>query len=315
MKFILAPEQRLFADTLDKLLSEADTPAVIRSWAAGDPGPGLALWRSLAETGVFALVVPEEYDGAGLLPVELMVAMEAMGRHAVPGPLVETLAAAVLLAADPEAGSWLPALSNGTVVATFCCSGLALDADIADVIPGVDSEGAYVGEVSGDVRSSLDPARRLFPVAPVRRLSADPGDALDLGVLACAAQSLGAARRLLWFTVDYAKVRHQFGKPIGQFQAIKHHLADVLVKLEFAAPLVYGAALSHGSPEFARDVSAAKIATAEAVYSAAKIALQVHGAIAYTAEFDPSLWIRKARALYSAWGTPAEHRSRIAAGL
>ncbi|WP_262401588.1 acyl-CoA dehydrogenase family protein [Actinomadura sp. CNU-125] len=131
----------------------------------------------------------------------------------------------------------------------------------------------------------------------------------------CAAQQLGVGRALLEVTVEYAKTRQQFGRPIGEYQAVKHHLAGAMVELEFARPLLYGAALAYGTPEFGRDVAAAKVAASDACYGAAKIALQVHGAIGYTDEYDPSLWIRKARALHSAWGTPAEHRARVAAAL
>src|SRR5205823_2371971 len=128
----------------------------------------------------------------------------------------------------------------------------------------------------GAVLRSLDPARRLFPVAARERLAAGPAvpraaaAAYDLGVLACSAQLLGLGRALLDTTVEYARTRRQFGRPIGEFQAVKHHLADALTGLEFARPLVYGAALSFGSPDFSRDVSAAKVATSDAAYAAAR---------------------------------------------
>ncbi|HEY9353344.1 MAG TPA: acyl-CoA dehydrogenase family protein, partial [Nocardioides sp.] len=134
---------------------------------------------------------------------------------------------------------------------------------------------------------------------------------LDLGTLACSAQLLGAGRRMLQDTVAYAQQRHQFGKPIGGQQAVKHLLADVRVALDFAAPLVHNASLTLAP----RDVSAGKVAAGDAAYLAARTALQVHGAIGYTREFDLSLWILKVRALVGAWGTPAEHRARILESL
>jgi alkylation response protein AidB-like acyl-CoA dehydrogenase len=103
----------------------------------------------------------------------------------------------------------------------------------------------------------------------------------------------------------------QFGAPIGRFQAVKHQLADVAIGLEFSRPLLYGAAVT-GTP---RDVSAAKVACGDAAYRAARTALQVHGAIGYTEEYPLSLWLTKVRALVSAWGTPADHRARVAASL
>ncbi|NEB13475.1 acyl-CoA dehydrogenase family protein, partial [Streptomyces coelicoflavus] len=97
MRFLLDAEQREFARSLDGLLASSDTPAAVRSWAAGDHAPGRALWARLSEAGVFALAVPERHDGLGPLPLDLAVAFTELGRHAVPGPLVETVAAAALL--------------------------------------------------------------------------------------------------------------------------------------------------------------------------------------------------------------------------
>ena len=302
MKFVLSAEQRMFGETLRKLLAEAGTPKVVRAWAAGDAAPGRALWSSVAEAGAFAVAVPESHGGAGLLPVELAVAAQELGRAAAPGPYVETLAAAELLD-DP---AWLSRIAEGDAIVSMAVPH-ALDADVADLVVGADGTEVRAGERL----ASLDPARRLF--------RAEGGGAsagfTGFGALLCAAQQVGIGLALLEVSVEYAKMRQQFGRPIGEYQAIKHHLSSAMVELEFARPLVYGAALSYGTPDFARDVSAAKAAASEASYGAAKTALQVHGAIGYTDEYDPSLWIRKARALYSAWGSPSEHRARVMAAL
>ena len=119
------------------------------------------------------------------------------------------------------------------------------------------------------------------------------------------AELLGAGERLLADSVDYAKQRAQYGRLIGSYQAIKHQLAEVRIALDFARPLVYGAALGE------TPVSAAKLAASEAAYLAARVGLQVHGAIGYTAECDLGLWILRVRALVSAWGTPSYHRARL----
>jgi alkylation response protein AidB-like acyl-CoA dehydrogenase len=128
-------------------------------------------------------------------------------------------------------------------------------------------------------------------------------------VLACAAQLLGAGERVLADSVTYVKQRKQFGREIGSYQAIKHQLADVRIALDFARPLVLGAALGEVP------VSAAKVYAADAAYLAARTGLQVHGAIGYTAEFDLSLWLNRIRALVTAWGTPAYHRGRVLESL
>lgn len=300
MKFVLSAEQRMFGETLRKLLGGPGTAAAARAWAAGDAGPGRALWSAVAGAGAFAVAVPEEAGGAGLLPVELAVAAEELGRAAAPGPYVETLAAAELLGESP----WLPRIAEGEAVVTLAVPH-ALDADVADLVLTVDG---VERRATGEAVASLDPARRLFRVA-------EGAGRTDFGVLLCAAQQVGLGRALLEVSVEYARTRQQFGRPIGEYQAIKHQLASAMVELEFARPLVYGAALAYGTPDFARDASAAKVAASEASYGMAKTALQVHGAIGYTDEYDPSLWIRKARALYSAWGTVAEHRARVLAAL
>ncbi|QFG24581.1 acyl-CoA dehydrogenase family protein [Actinomadura sp. WMMB 499] len=305
MKFVLSQEQRMFAGTLRRLLAEAGTAKIVRAWAAGDHAPGRGLWSALAEAGLFAVAVPEEHGGAGFLPVELVAAMEEVGRAAAPGPYVETLAAAELLG---RAGDtvWLPRIAAGDALVSIGVPH-ALDADAADLVL---APGGTERASSGGPLTSLDPARRLFRVE-----AGDEHGTPEFGVLMCAAQQLGLGRALLDVTVEYARTRQQFGRPIGEYQAVKHHLAGAMVELEFARPLLYGAALAYGTPEFGRDVAAAKVAASDASYGAAKIALQVHGAIGYTDEYDPSLWIRKARALHSAWGTPAEHRARVAASL
>jgi alkylation response protein AidB-like acyl-CoA dehydrogenase len=137
--------------------------------------------------------------------------------------------------------------------------------------------------------------------------------AYEFGVLATAAQLVGAGQALRDASVEYAKQRAQFGKVIGTYQAIKHKLAEVHIAVELARPLVYGAALSLAdrSPDTARDVSAAKVAASDAALLAARSALQTHGAIGFTSEHDLSLWLLRVQALRSAWGDPTLHRRRL----
>ncbi|MFW5417629.1 acyl-CoA/acyl-ACP dehydrogenase [Nocardiopsis sp. CNT-189] len=318
MRFTLDSEQRLFAETVRGLLSGADACGAARAWGRGDRAPGRALWRALADAGVFALAVPEEHGGAGVRPVELVAALIEVGRHGVPGPVVETLAAARVLG-DPEA---LAGIADGSLSATLALPPVvpyALDADAADLVLAVHGGALHRAGPDGGPRRSLDPARRLFswsPAGEVPCAAASPAAAAaEFGALACAAQALGAGRRLLDATAEHVRTREQFGRPIGAFQAVQHRLADTLIELEFAGSLVYGAAVAHGGPDAARDASAAKAAASEAAYRAARTALQLHGAIGYTDEFDLSLWIRKARALHTAWGSPAHHRGRVMAAL
>jgi alkylation response protein AidB-like acyl-CoA dehydrogenase len=344
-----------FAAALHDMLADADVPAAARRWADGDLAPGLALWRRLGDLGVTALAVPEKWGGLGASPLDLAAVCEELGHHAVPGPVAESLAAVpALLAglADPGAprgacgerglhdgrgacGEWLAALAAGDLIATLAMPPrlpFAADADAAGLVLLAQDGVVYRGH-PGARHQSADPARSLSEVRGGEVLARDPGPgrALDFGALACSAQLLGAGRALLEASVRHVRTRVQFGRPVGAFQAVKHKLADVAIGLEFARPLLDAAALALAGTELAgtelagtelaaagsaaRDVSAAKVACADAAYRAARAALQVHGAIGYTAELDLSLWLAKVRALVPAWGSQAEHRARVVAGL
>lgn len=315
MRFVRSEEQRRLAASVHELLAAADTPVAIRAWGRGEPEPGLELVRRLAKVGVTALAVPERFDGLGAGPVDLVVVFEELGRHAVPGPLVESVAAVPALLADVAgADRWLPGLAAGDLLATLALPPHvphALDADVAVAVFLVEGDTVHTGS-AGAPLSSVDATRRLFPVAATQRVG--PGDAaraFEVGVLCCAAQLLGLGRGLLEQATAYVRQRKQFGRAVGEFQAVKHQLAGVLVALEFARPLVHAAAVTG----LARDVSAARVAAADAAYRAARTALQVHGAVGYTLEYDLGLWLTKVRALRSAWGTQSWHRDRVLAAL
>ncbi|BBY45489.1 acyl-CoA dehydrogenase family protein [Mycolicibacterium celeriflavum] len=317
MNFELDEQQRDFAASIDAALGAADLPGAIRAWAAGDTAPGRKVWAQLTDLGVTALVVPEKYDGIEAHPVDLVVAAERLGRWCVPGPVVESIAVApVLLAVDERSA----ALAAGELIATVALPPhvpYAVDADTAGLILVADNNEVRDG-AAGAQHESVDPSRKLFEVsASGDAKKADVARAYEFGVLATAAQLVGAGQAMLDMSVEYAKQRTQFGKVIGTYQAIKHKLADVHIAVELARPLVYGAALSLAdhSPDTARDVSAAKAAAADAALLAARSALQTHGAIGFTQEHDLSLWLLRVQALRSAWGDPAVHRQRVLEAL
>jgi alkylation response protein AidB-like acyl-CoA dehydrogenase len=317
MKFSLDDQQRDFAASIDAAMSAADVPAAVRAWATGNSAPGRAVWRRLADLGVTALAVPEQSGGIGAHPVDLVVAVERLGRWCVPGPVVESLAVApILLTGDNRAA----ALADGELIATVAMPPAvprAVDADLADLV--LIAEGAGVTDATAGARhASVDPARRLFDVTPAGDVrAADVSRAYEFGALATAAQLLGAGQAMLDMSVEYAKQRSQFGRSIGSYQAIKHKLADVHIALELTRPLVFGAALALASesPDIARDVSAAKAAASDAALLSARSALQTHGAIGYTAEHDLSHLLLRVQALQSAWGDPISHRRRVLEAL
>ena len=317
MRFALDAEQREFAASIDAALGSADVPAAVRAWADGDTAPGRKVWERLADLGVTALAVAEEFDGLAAHPVDLMVACERLGRWCVPGPVTESIAVApVLLAADERSG----ALASGELIATVALPPLvpwAVDADSAGLVL-MAADDSITDAAAEEHLESVDPSRRLFTVAATGASQpADVARAFEFGALATAAQLVGAGQTMLDMTVEYAKQRSQFGRLIGSYQAIKHKLADAHIALELARPLLYGAALAlaEQSPDTARDVSAAKAAAADAALLSARASLQTHGAIGYTTEHDLSQWLLRVQALRSAWGDPTFHRHRVLEAL
>jgi Acyl-CoA dehydrogenase, C-terminal domain len=277
--------------------------------------------------------------------VDLVPLLEEAGRVALPEPLLETTALLapllVELGGPTPSHAWLEAIAAGRV--TGAVGHVArrpvpvAGADGADLLvlatggtgPGDDAEVHVVEASSVTVQSvpSLDPTRRLgfphwSPTAGTRVLSgADARAALRRNearaAVATAAELLGLTERMITMAADYARERRQFGQAIGSFQAVKHLLAGAQVRLEFARPVVYAAAwaLDGGEPTWWRAASAAKASASDAATEAARVSLQVHGAIGYTWECDLHLFLKRAWALAEAWGSAPDHRARILESL
>ncbi|GAA3216208.1 acyl-CoA dehydrogenase family protein [Nonomuraea helvata] len=311
MNFGFTDEQLALGATVRDVLRSHCPPAALRT----ERRPG---WERLAELGFFGLLLPPESDGLGLGLTDLLPALEEVGRACLPGPVVETAVAAPYLVGG------VPKLASGAVCVSVLPPGqvYAPDADLADLIVVAAADGLrLVARESARLtpRAGVDPCRPLFEVAfdESERLPGSAVPALRRATVATAAQLIGIARELLAVSVAYAKVRTQFGAPIGSFQAVRHQLADVAVAVDFAAPLVHRAALSvdRAVAGVDRDVSAAKAAAGEAAVLAARVALQVHGAIGYTEELDLRFWLARAWSLSAAYGTTAVHRERLRAAV
>ncbi|TMR11622.1 acyl-CoA dehydrogenase [Nonomuraea turkmeniaca] len=313
MNFAFTDEQLALAATVRDVLRAHCPPGALRS----ERRPG---WEQLAALGFFGLLLPPESDGLGLGLADVVPALEETGRACLPGPVVETAVAAASLVAG------VAKLASGAVCVSVLLPGqvYAPDADLADLIVVAGADGLrLVTKESARLtpRPGVDPCRPLFEVAfdpaGCERLGGPVEPALRRATVATAAQLIGVARELLAVSVAYARVRTQFGAAIGSFQAVKHQLADVAVAVEFAAPLVFRAALAvdGGIATVERDVSAAKAAAGEAATLAARVALQVHGAVGYTEELDLRFWLARAWSLSAAYGTTAAHRDRVRAAV
>ncbi len=333
MRFHFTEDQLLLRDTVRDFLDAECTPEGIRALWKTETGRSPEFWSSFAEVGVPGLLVPEEYDGMGMDEIDLVLLLEETGRAGLAEPVISTAAVGVPLLAglgSQELGErWLRGVAAGevTLAAGHLASPFVGDAHIADLLllPH-DGEIHAVPRENAELthQPANDPSERIFTVRwkPAGETRVARGEearklqaaALDRGALGCAAQQLGVAQRLVEMTVEYACQRKQFGKPIGSFQAIKHMLANVQVRLEYARPVVYRAAhsVARSSEQRGVDVSMAKSAASETAVAAAKVALQVHGALGYTWEQDLHIWMRRAWSLEAAWGTGAWHRARVA---
>ncbi|AZG45847.1 acyl-CoA dehydrogenase family protein [Gordonia insulae] len=321
MEFLLSDVHDDLASSVDALLTKADVPTRARAWIDGDRGPVTEVFAALADTGVNGLLIDESSGGSSAGATEMVVAMEQIGRHALPGPVVESIAVLpVLFRTADITGERLGALAEGTfgTCAIPPVSPLAPVADVAYLV----RDGALSVATIGDAQATVDPTRTLAELLPGDVLADGVAidDAVDIGTLATAAQLIGMGGAMLTLAADYAQARKQFGRAIGSFQAVKHHLADVAIAIEMARPLVHAAALGIDGlvPEdtdVRRDVAAAKVAAGDAAHLAARRALQVLGAIGYTTEHDLSLYLTKTRALLTSWGTPASLRQRVLESL
>jgi alkylation response protein AidB-like acyl-CoA dehydrogenase len=344
MHFAFTDQQIEFRDAVRQVLAKECTPDDLRV-AFETPAARTPRWSVLADLGVVGLSAPVARGGLGLGLVDLVPLLEEAGRVALPEPLLETTALTVPLLAEvegPDRGTvavWLESIAAGGLAGVvgppLSGSGPVAGADGGDlfVLPlagGPDGPEVHVLESAGITVTpvpSLDPTRRLGTiewdpspdtlVASGTAAASLIGRTTDRAAVATAAELLGLTQRMITLAADYARERHQFGKPIGSFQAVKHLLAGAQVKLEFARPVVYGAAwsLDEGDPAASRAASTAKAYASDAATEAARVSLQVHGAIGYTWECDLHLFLKRAWALAEAWGSAADHRSRVLASL
>ena len=322
---------------------------------AGDAPRGYdgAVWSAMAEQGWLAIELPEDEGGLGMGMVELAVLCEEIGRRLVAAPFLPTIVALGALCseearADAGTKDWREALGQGEAVGCVAAApgprGLTVSgsdgqvrlngrtppvayAPSADFAVVLAEGGVYGVDLRTDGRpaplSAMDRTRELgvltFDDTPARFLGGeDAADLLiDRAATLASAEMLGAADSVLALTVQYAKDRVQFGKPIGSFQAIKHMLADALVDLEGMRSTVYYAAwcVAADDPERSLAASMAKSWCSDASRRIMAAGLQVHGGIGFTWEHDMHLYVKRAQLDQVSFGDAPFHRDRIAALL
>lgn len=295
MDMLLTEDQLALAETVRDYLAGTHGPEVLRRLdAEGNRDP--AIWQGLVDMGLTGLLVPEAQGGLGMGLVDATLIAAECGRACLAEPLVDTAFVGV---------PWLLAQGKADQLADVAAGRVTL--------PLAHAINPWVADGEGAALKSVDPLRNLAASA---NDNADP-HLLNLGALMSAAQLIGLADAMLRLAVEYAKIRTQFGQPIGAFQAIKHQLATCAVAIEFAKPVVWQAAqaLQDGRASAAVHVSHAKVAATDAAMLTAETAIQVHGAMGYTYEVDLHFWMKRSWALSGAWGTRAFHLKRVDAAV
>jgi len=326
MSIAITEEHRSLAETASAFLAKRNviqaTRALLDAGAPAQSPP--AFWGELAELGWLGLHVPEEYGGSGYGLEELAVVVEEMGRVLAPGPFAPTvIASAVLVAAADEETKkkLLPGLVDGSVIGA-----IALEADVtaeggaasgsAPVVVGggmahllLLPAGDDVVVVEAGEQGSVQVPANLDPSRPAARVTLDRAPAtvlpgarrvlVDLARVVLSAEAVGVAARCTQMAAAYARERHQFGRPIGMFQAVKHHCADMAVATELATSAAWDAARAarSGGEQLTYAAAVAATLAAPAADLCANLNTQVHGGIAMTWEHDAHLYIRRATAL------------------
>jgi alkylation response protein AidB-like acyl-CoA dehydrogenase len=321
MYFGFDDDQLALRDAVAALLGRrAGLDTLQKAWA--DPGSGdvWSVWHDLAGMGVQGLMAPESVGGSDMDWVAAALVLAEAGRVALPLPLLETAAVGVPLlrsAGDPR--GILPALVEGSAVLTVSggdAPGIPVPASsradwfvIAGRLYGRDA-------VEIEAVDSVDRTRDTAWVRPVGE-GTFVGDADDFGALATAAVLIGLGRALVQMTVEYVRDRKQFGVPVGSFQAVKHHLANATLQVEFAAPTVWAAAWEASHPDamdagqLQRSISLAKAMASDAAEQAARTALQCHGAMGYTDDYHLHMWLKRVWCLAPSFGSARQHRVRL----
>jgi alkylation response protein AidB-like acyl-CoA dehydrogenase len=334
MTMAIETDCALDQETLDALregvagvLAEQCGSTEVHAFIDGKNTLDRALWKQAGSLGWLGFGVPEAYGGLGMGAQGLALLHGELGRHAAPGPFIATLSAAQTLVATADETvrtAWLPKLASGEISAavpanveatpltrsgagvsgTLRCLGAP---DAAIVLAPVGNAWAIVELAGADVTPApmWDRTREVIDVrlndAPQAALLADPattrGALMRAMALAIAADSAGGARSVTERTITYMKTREQFGQPIAGFQALKHRAADLATKLAVIDEMVAHAVLRAASGEPDADIWAV-LAKAEVTETAVFITtdcVQLHGGVGFTWDFDPHIFLKRAR--------------------
>ena len=331
MALALTQDHQSLAEVARSFAAKQDAKRITRQALDGKLDAIEPFWKQVRDLGWAGLHLPERFGGGGYGLEELAVLLSELGAAAAPGPLLPAVigsAALADIADDTLAAQLLPQLADGSKIAVVA---LAADVEHADgrasgvveavvgaawadyVLVRADDDVLVLDRADASVTTttpdSLDPALGVLRISladtPVRVIAGGARRVLTVARTLAAAEASGGASATLGMALDYAKVREQFGRIIGSFQAIKHHLADMLVESERATATAWDAARASSRSDEQSDLAAAVAASValRAYQRNAQLNIQIHGGIGFTWEHDAHLYLRRALTLNALLGS------------
>jgi alkylation response protein AidB-like acyl-CoA dehydrogenase len=328
MDFGYSEDQREIQRTARELLADRAPPQRVREYAeAGRTDDDL--WRQLCELGWPGITVAAEHGGQGLGRVELSILCEELGRAVAPVPFLPSVLAATILeqAGSPEqCERWLPGLATGETIGALGSS----EDGLAELVIGAAGAGLIVllrgnrgARVLSSEQADITPVASIDPTRSAARVAAaeDAGEELagdvpagvDRALVAVSSELVGVSARALEMTVAYVKERHQFGVPVGAYQAVSHRCAQMLLETEKArSTAAFAAWTADSDPARLPEAAAmAKAAASDAGREVTASAIQMHGGIGFTWEADVHWLYKRAQLDAALLGGAKQHRARL----
>ena len=376
MDFDLTDDQRLLTDSVNRLLGDQYTFEKRKAFLKAPEGWSTALWAQYAELGLLGLPFAEEFGGFGGGAVDVMLLMQAFGRHLVLEPYLATVVlggTAIKLAGNAEQqGDILPGVAEGSTKLAFAHYERQSRYDITDVLTTAKANGSggYVLEGAKSVVLHGDSADKLIVSARTSGGRDDAGGislflvdggaeglarrgytlrdgsraaeislsgvkvsrenllgeadnalgvierVVEAGIAATSAEVIGTMETMQAMTLDYLKTRVQFGKPIGENQALQHRAAEMLVAMEQGRSMAMLAAMMVDEPDAAerqRNISMAKVGVGQSGRFVSQSAVQLHGGIGMTEEYAVGHFFRRVMVVEHMFGDTAYHLDKLAA--
>ncbi len=353
MNFLLSDEQLALVDTVKALLRDKCDPVRVHKMfdVEGDAQFDAELWAALCAMGIPAIAVPEAHGGMGLELIDLAIVAEALGHAAAPVPFLGHALAALAITlggSDEQQAKWLPRLASGEVLGTVALgegkaawlpgewqlsaegglSGVktlvpnAAEADL--IVVGLQEGLALVEKGAGYTCARVDSADRTRPVDTVTfdgaaaqllpRGKEVASRVTDAAAALIAADAFGGAERCVQMSVDYAKLREQYGQPIAAFQGLRYQLVKMALNTEPSRGLYWFAAHAWDAlPDKAPHAAAqAKAHLTETYLQVTRDTVEVHGGIGFTWEHDTHIYMKRAMLDWAWLGSPSRHRQRAA---